>query len=209
MFLKLHDWINDEFDWEKVLSIPNGTHLVKLDTEKFKMHMPSINSDVNNILKQNKDNNYWGLVSVNPHAIELLEQKIQTICIGIILYGSKSQEILKLDEFKFDHLWIMQNSNAISLFKQNQIKIPINWVFGNTNAALEQKYDTIYCWTLSSNPDMFTYDYKKILCTNAYIKEAVCAYMHQPKFVAEYLQSSKDADITNEEAYLDWFNERS
>ncbi len=66
--------------------------------------------------------------------------------------------------------------------------------------------DKINWMMLSTNTSIFTYDYQRIEEKRDGINEDFVAYVHRPEFISAYLQHDEEADVADEEEYVDWFD---
>ncbi len=138
------------------------------------------------LIEKNMDRVNWDALSSNPNAIHLLAQNP-----GRINYG-----------------WLSMNENAIDVIEMKLHLTSWDLLPNNKNAIaiLEQNQDKIGWEALSSNPEIFVYNYEKIKKEKAAINEDLVAYVHQPEFVLAYLQHDDNAEVADEEEYMNWFN---
>ncbi len=96
-----------------------------------------------------------------------------------------------IDINKLNWEYLSSNQNAIKLLKENQNKI--NWLnlskISNAIELLKKNKDKIDWWSFQKNPNIFTYDYKKMKETmkKSGIVEDLMAFIFHPKNMNKWI----------------------
>jgi hypothetical protein len=178
--IKAYNNLRDKICWDNLSLNPNAIELLtnnkdKLDKKallflfghglitffKNEDDIDKIWDLINNDEYNNKDVEklliYWGDLSKNPNAIELLTNNQDKICWYELTKNPNAIDLLKnnQDKIYWDNLCL--NPNAIELLTNNQDKIDWDNLCLNPNAIdlLKENQDEIDWYYLSSNPSIF------------------------------------------------------
>ena len=170
----------DKINWIYLSLNPNAIHLLELNIDKINWNMLSLNPNAIYLLEQNSDKINWEYLAENPNAIDLIKKHIENqhnprIYIGLS-YNPNAYELLYEYSYKLKkgiicymewEWWIGLNENTnpdiFNIFKQTSFYI--NW------------------YKLSSNPNIFTYNYKLIYKTKQLFNKKVIRKYYKNIFI--------------------------
>src|SRR5574343_87098 len=110
---------------------------------------------------------YWGALSANPNAIELLEANQDKIHWEWLSLNPNAMHLLEANPDKMNWYRLSENPNAIHILEANQDRIDLYW--------------------LSNNPSIFIYDYEFMQKTNFERNEEIHQYVYHPRFIQKYI----------------------
>ena len=155
-----------------------------IDIDKLDYGELSNNLNAIELLKENKNKINWTNLSNNPNAIELLKE----------------------NQDKINWSYLSSNTNAISLLEENPNKIDWEVLSSNISAIelLKENQDKIDWLQFSKNPNIFTYDYKKMKekIKNSGIVEELMAYIFHPKNMNKWI----DWGFSEHQEFLKFIN---
>ena len=125
--------------------IGSSIYILKIVDKSNWKNVSSNNQDID-FLKEHLDKVNWDALSCNPNAVDILDDNLD----------------------KINYNWLSSNKNATHLLKDNIMKIDWYNLASNENAIdLLEKHlmttnDPIIWFYLSTNPNIFTYDYQSM-----------------------------------------------
>jgi hypothetical protein len=130
----------DKIDWQRLSSNPNAIHLIEANQDKVDWQMLSSNEGSLHILNNNSDKIHWDHVcdNISPNKSWLYKNHLSKVDSYELSSHIDDVSLLK------DIVWMSlpYNPHAIQLLSQNQDKFDFK--------------------SLSHNPSIFEYDYKKM-----------------------------------------------
>jgi len=155
-----------------------------------------------------KDKLDWFWLSLNPNAIDLLENNLNEVDWDALSSNPNAIHILENNLDKVDWELLSKNPNAIDLLKKNQDKINWYWLSRNPNAIklLEKNQNKIDWHNLSANPNAIKLLEKRI----EYERSLTGAQLDQLKNKIDWgwLSSNPNAIelLTNNQDKINWEN---
>lgn len=192
--------------WYSLLSNPFAIDMIVENFDKIKKLnytvLLSQNPKAVELLSNNIDKIDWFYLSTNPSAMELLHQypeKINWTGLSINTNSSAVKMLLKNPEkIKWSNFCRNTNPMVIEYLKEHPERIVWSSLCVNTSAEelILQNLDKIDWISLSANPCIFEYNYKR--CRTVYrttcLKEEIMAKSLHPERICNYLKQGYTFD---------------
>jgi len=142
----------DFYEKRKIIDINH----FKDDINTINFGLLSLNPNAINILKNNMDKINWNNLSLNPNAISILEKNLDKVNWKNLSFNPNAILILGNNIDKINWFTLSVNPNAIPLLKSNMNKIDWNNLSLNPNAIplLEKNVDKINFSNISLNKNL-------------------------------------------------------
>ncbi len=129
----------------------SSTYIIKNNSYWIKM---SINPEAIQIIEQNLDKVDWTGLSLNSAANHILEKNLDKINWKMLSMNPDAVHILEKNLDKIDWEYLSLNTNAIHLLEKNLDKVDWDTLSSNKNAIhiLEKNLDKVDWYALSKNP---------------------------------------------------------
>ena len=158
-------------------------NLHKLDYEMFST-TKNINFFIENHLYLYFGRKQWSNLSMNKHAIPILEKNLDKVDWSRLSLNENASHILEKNLDKVDWYWLSQNEseNAIHILEKNLDKVDWSMLSLNKNAIhiLEKNLDKINFSNLFLNSSIFVIDYQSMKNNNMSLKEELIQKFYHP-----------------------------